>query len=83
MVYFINFCPIAGLYVTTYRQPDAFFCDHIGQLIEDKRNNVATCCDLEGVKETLEDGAYWAGSDVTEEELEEIHTLICEFEAKQ
>lgn len=79
---FINFCTISGLSINTFRKPEAIACDDVGELIEEMKKGHDAVCDLAGAKDLLEDGAYWNGSDVTAEDLEEVHALICEHESE-
>lgn len=77
---FINFSTISGLSINTYRKPEAIACDDVGELIEEMKRGHDAVCDLSGAKDLLEDGAYWNGSDVTPEDLEVVHALICDYE---
>lgn len=73
---FINYNVNNGLSINTFRGAGATVGD-IGDLAEAVTSgDENVCCDLEGALDALEDGAYWGGSNVTQEALEEIHALI-------
>ena len=80
---FINFDTMTGLSINSFRNPSAIACDDVGDLINEMKKGNDAVCDLAGAKDLLEDGAYWNGSDVTQEDLEEVHALIIEHEVKQ
>lgn len=80
---FINYDVNAGLSINSFRKAGATAGD-IGDLAEAVTNgNECVCCDLGGAKDALEDGSYWQGSSVSQDAIEEIHSLICEYERDQ
>lgn len=82
MNHFINFSVNTGLSINAYRKVNSSASDIIDLALAVTRGDENVTCDLEGAKDALEDGAAWAGTDVTQEALEEIHDLICEFETR-
>ena len=78
MTYFINFGPVSGVSINTYRKPEGSANDDVRGLVEDIRANRAGCCDLEGAKAALEDGSLWSDDD--QETLELLHDVIRNFE---
>lgn len=79
---FINYDVNTGLSINTFRKPNGYANDDIGGLVEDVLAEKNTCCPPEGAKELLEDGSCWNGSNVTPELPEELHALICDYEAE-
>lgn len=77
---FINFTPMAGVSIDTYRKPEGSVNDDVRGLVEDIRANRAGTCDLDGAKAALEDGSLWSDDD--QETLELVHNAINESEAE-
>lgn len=83
MNYYINYSVNTGISIKSAPAPGAWYGD-IGDLAEAVTlENEDVSCNLEGAKAALEDGAYWAGSNVSQEALEEIHASITEFEESE
>lgn len=79
MSYFINYDVNTGLSINTFRN-NGYANSDVGGLVDDIVAEREGYCSLDGAKDALEDGAFWAGSNATQEILEELHALICEFE---
>ena len=80
MTRFINYTVNKGLEINTYRAPQAAAADleDIAEAITEGREEDLTCA-LEGHEQgLLESGGFWAGSNVSQETLEELHALISE-----
>lgn len=80
MTYFINFDPMTGVSINTFRKPEGSMNDDVRGLVEDIRANCAGTCDLDGAKAALEDGSLWSDDD--QETLELVHAAIREAEAE-
>jgi hypothetical protein len=77
--FFINYRPLTGLFITTYRQPYGYMNEDVIGLAEDIASRRTGCCPLEGAKGALEDGSLLANID--QEIVEELYNHICEFES--
>lgn len=80
MTYFINFAPMTGVSINTFRKPEGYANDDVRGLVEDIRANRAGTCDLDGAKAALEDGSLW--NDDGQEALELLHSAISDFEVE-
>lgn len=78
---FINYQLKTGLSITTDRLPGASAGDIVDLTIAFEIGTGGVCCDLDGAKDALEDGAVWEDTPISQETLEEIHALICEHES--
>ena len=80
MNYFINFDPLTGFSVTTYRN-QVTWCGDVTDLVSDARSNNAACCPIDGAKDALEDGSLWEDDD--QETIEDLHNVICRWQDEQ
>ena len=79
MTHFINYSPVTGLSIKTFRNTGAFNGDVVG-LVDDIMDGREGCCELDGALDALEDGSLW--SDEQQEVLEDLHALIRRWETE-
>lgn len=80
MTHFINFDPMSGVSIDTFRKPEGSANDDVRGLVEDIHADRPGCCDLDGAKAALEDGSLWSDDD--QKTLELLHSAIRDFEAE-
>jgi len=73
---FINFSPLAGYSVNTYRNPNGYANNDVLGFVDDVFNGVDSSCPLEGAREALEDGSLWAGQGHMQETIEGVHDFL-------
>lgn len=80
---FINYTPWDGLTINTFRNVSACVGDivDVAQALESQ--DEAVCCSCEGALAALEDGAVWEASGISQETLEDLHSLITRFNLNQ
>ena len=78
MTYFINYNPMTGFSINTFREPNGYCNEDVLGLVEDVQNGASSCCMLDGAKDALEDGSLW--TDEQQEIVESIHSVITEDE---
>lgn len=75
---FINYTPMTGVTIDSYRKPEGSFNDDVRGLVDDVRAGRPGCCDLDGALAALEDGSLWTDED--QEAIESVHAAIKDFE---
>lgn len=80
---FINYNPQTGVSVSTSRNPSATSGDLSDLVKAVVSSDESICCDADGAKDALEDGAFLASLNVADEEalqsaVEEIHAALSE-----
>jgi hypothetical protein len=78
MTDFINYNPMTGFSINTFRDSDGYYNDDVLGLVEDVQNGASSCCMVEGAKDALEDGSLW--TDAQQEIVESIHNAIVDNE---
>lgn len=78
---FINYHPVTGVSINTYREPGGYFNDDVCGLVSDMVSEQPGCCPLEGSREALEDGGLW--EDYEQAIIEHLHGFITEWEKNQ
>ena len=77
---FINYSRQSGITISTSRQAEGYAGDLADVLEAIKKEGAAVCCDLDGAKDALCDGAYLAQIAAEQEEVEELYNAIVDFE---
>lgn len=77
---FINYNRQSGIAFSISRQADGYWGDLADVLEAIKTEGAAVCCDLDGAKDALCDGAYLAQIGAGQDEVEELYNAIVDFE---
>lgn len=78
MTDFINYNPLTGFSINSFRETGGWCNADVLGLVEDVQNGASGFCMLEGAKDALEDGSLW--TDEQQEIVESIHNVITENE---
>lgn len=78
MTHFINYSPVTGLSISTFRSAEGYANGDVIGLVEDIHAGRPGNCPLDGALDAIEDGALWQDAD--QETLEELHALIANHE---
>ena len=80
MNYFLNFDVNNGLQVKTSRNANAEVCGNIGEFMDNVKHEINSVITLDKeVKECLESGTYWNGSNIDANHIDEVHWRISRF----
>ena len=75
---FLNFDVNRGLYISTSRNPGATVGDVADVVVAYQNQNECVTCSLDGAADALCDGSYLAGSNCTQEAVEDVYNFITE-----
>jgi hypothetical protein len=77
-VMFINYTPQTGVTISRSRHPSAYYGEISDVAVAVTYNHESCCCDMDGAKAALEDGAYWQDYRATAEALEALRDAVRE-----
>lgn len=77
---FINYSRDNGVTISTFRNASAYAGDLSDVLEAVAKDGAAVCCDLDGAKDALRDGAYLASVKADQDAVEAVYNAIVESE---
>lgn len=60
---FINYSPISGYSLNTFRKPDTSYSDNVVDFVKDVTREMSASCPFEGAIDALNDGSLFTDDD--------------------